>query len=131
MASVDGTVVCNPEIMLGKSIINGTRITVEQIVQYITAGISVEDILTCNRTTTLLGHFASIGSNLKAAVTNYNHAVASLESRFVPAAKKLYSLGSAYTKHAVPDIKKVELVPRDIEVISPTTPEPSQAPPID
>lgn len=102
MASVDGTVVCNPEIMLGKPIINGTRMTVEQIVQYITAGISVEDILTThshlrkvqinNRTTTLLGHFASIGSNLKAAVTNYNHAVASLESRFVPAAKKLYSL---------------------------------------
>lgn len=39
-------IVCDPKIMLGKPIINGTRITVEQIVQNIAAGVSAKDILT-------------------------------------------------------------------------------------
>lgn len=39
-------IVCNPKIMLGKPTINGTRITVEQIVQNVAAGASVTDILT-------------------------------------------------------------------------------------
>lgn len=69
-----------------------------------------------NRTTVLLKHFSSMGSSLKASVTHYNNAVASLESRFIPQAKKLYTLGSAYTKNVLPDIEQVELNVREIVV---------------
>ncbi|HLY69092.1 MAG TPA: DNA recombination protein RmuC, partial [Puia sp.] len=44
------------------------------------------------RTTVLLRHFSSMGGSLKSAVGHYNSAVTSLESRFMPQAKKLYTL---------------------------------------
>lgn len=67
-----------------------------------------------NRTTVLLGHFSKVGGGLKSAVENYNSAVASLESRFTPQAKKLHALGSAYTKNVIPDIPPIELSIRDV-----------------
>ena len=67
-----------------------------------------------NRTTVLLGHFSRVGGGLKSAVENYNSAVASLESRFTPQAKKLHALGSAYTKNVIPDIPPIELAIRDV-----------------
>jgi len=67
-----------------------------------------------NRTTVLLGHFSKIGGGLKSAVDNYNSAVTSLESRFTPQARKLYALGSAYTKNVLPNIQPVELAIRDV-----------------
>jgi DNA recombination protein RmuC len=69
-----------------------------------------------NRTTVLLKHFSSMGASLKTSVTHYNSAVASLESRFIPQAKKLYALGSAYTKNALPEIEQVELTVRELIV---------------
>jgi DNA recombination protein RmuC len=69
-----------------------------------------------NRTTTLLRHFGSIGSNLKAAVGNFNNAVSSLESRFIPQARRLHAFGSAYTQHVIPDIQQVEIAVREFEV---------------
>lgn len=68
-----------------------------------------------NRTNTLLRHFSSIGGSLKVAVGHYNNAVASLESRFIPQASKLYSLGSAYIKNEIADVTHIEVVPRVIE----------------
>lgn len=67
-----------------------------------------------NRTTVLLRHFSSIGISLKSAVTHYNSAVASLESRFVPQARKLYMLGSAYTKHLLPEVDPIEVNVRQV-----------------
>jgi DNA recombination protein RmuC len=67
-----------------------------------------------NRTTVLLGHFSRIGGGLKSAVDNYNSAVTSMESRFTPQARKLYALGSAYTKNVIPDIQPVELAIRNV-----------------
>jgi len=67
-----------------------------------------------NRTTVLLGHFSRIGGGLKSAVDNYNSAVTSMESRFTPQARKLYALGSAYTKNVIPDIQPVELAIREV-----------------
>lgn len=67
-----------------------------------------------NRTTVLLKHFSNMGSSLKSAVNHYNSAVSSLESRFIPQAKKLHALGGAYTKNEVPDIEPVELNPRAV-----------------
>jgi DNA recombination protein RmuC len=68
-----------------------------------------------NRTTVLLRHFSNISGSLKMAVSHYNNAVASLESRFVPQARKLHALGSAYTKHVIPDIEQVEVAVRQLE----------------
>ena len=36
----------NPKIMVGKPVINGTRITVELVLEKLAAGESIEDILT-------------------------------------------------------------------------------------
>ena len=69
-----------------------------------------------NRTTVLLKHFSNIGIGLKNSVTHFNSAVASLESRFVPQARKLYTLGSAYTKNTVPDIEQVEIAVRQLDI---------------
>ena len=68
-----------------------------------------------NRTTVLLKHFSAIGGGLKSAVNHYNSAVSSLESRFIPQAKKLHSLGSAYTKNVIPDTEQVETAVREID----------------
>lgn len=67
-----------------------------------------------NRTSTLLGHFSNIGNSLNSAVKNYNQAVSSLESRFIPQAKKLQALSGTFTSKEVPDIEPVELSVRAV-----------------
>jgi len=67
-----------------------------------------------NRASVLLKHFNNIGGGLKSAVTHFNNAVASLESRFIPQGKRLHSLGSAYTKNIIPDIEPVEIAVREV-----------------
>lgn len=69
-----------------------------------------------NRTTVLLRHFSNIGGSLKTAVSHYNNAVASLESRFIPQAKKLHALGAAYTRHVIPDSEQVEVAVRQFDL---------------
>jgi DNA recombination protein RmuC len=69
-----------------------------------------------NRTTVLLKHFSNIGSGLKTAVSHFNSAVSSMESRFIPQARKLYTLGSTYTKNSVPDIEQVEIAVRQLDI---------------
>jgi DNA recombination protein RmuC len=68
-----------------------------------------------NRTTILLKHFSNMGGSLKTAVGHYNSAVSSLESRFIPQAKKLHALGSAYTKNIIPETEQVEVAVRQLE----------------
>jgi DNA recombination protein RmuC len=67
-----------------------------------------------NRTANLLGHFSNIGNSLNAAVKNYNQAVSSLESRFIPQAKKLQALSGSFTSKEVPDVEPVELNARAV-----------------
>jgi DNA recombination protein RmuC len=69
-----------------------------------------------NRSTALLRHFDNMGNGLKSAVTHYNNAVASLQSRFIPQAKKIHTLGHAYTKNTVPDIDQIEISVRNIDM---------------
>ncbi|WPV64111.1 MULTISPECIES: DNA recombination protein RmuC [unclassified Chitinophaga] len=66
-----------------------------------------------NRTNVLVQHFTKIGGSLTSAVGHYNNAVASLESRFVPQAKKLYNLGPAL-KNTMPEVKAVETAVRHL-----------------
>lgn len=68
-----------------------------------------------NRTNVLVRHFTNIGGSLKMAVSHYNDAVASLESRFMPQARKLYNLGPAL-KQTLPDTKPVETGIRQLGV---------------
>lgn len=82
---------------------------------------NIEEIRNCgielfNRTTVLVKHFTNIGSSLKSAVGHYNNAVASLESRFIPHARRLHSLGSAYTKNVLAQPDQVELNVREISL---------------
>jgi DNA recombination protein RmuC len=69
-----------------------------------------------NRTTVLLKHFSQIGGGLKSAVSHYNDAVSSLESRFIPQAKRLHSLGAAYTKNVITEPEQVDTAVRGIDV---------------
>lgn len=84
-----------------------------------------------NRTTVLLRHFSNMGKSLKTAVTHYNDAVASLESRFFPQAKKLYTLGSAYTKNTLPDNESIDLNVREVSASLKEISDERQHPPTD
>ncbi|PWV51624.1 DNA recombination protein RmuC [Chitinophaga sp. S165] len=68
-----------------------------------------------NRTNVLVRHFTNMGSSLKMAVSHYNDAVASMESRFIPQARKLYNLGPAL-KQTLPETKPVETGIRQLGV---------------
>lgn len=60
------------------------------------------------RGATLMEHFEMVGSNLETTVKNYNKVVGSLESKFMPQARKINSLAQGYVKKALPDIVPVE-----------------------
>ena len=67
-----------------------------------------------NRTATLIEHFSKIGGSMDTVVKHYNNAIASIESRFIPQAKKLYDLGAAYTKKTLPEVSQVETAVRQL-----------------
>ena len=60
-----------------------------------------------SRVSVLLEHLAGIGKNLKTATEDYNKAVSSLESRFLPQAKKLKDL-VANQGQELPEINTIE-----------------------
>ncbi|BCU76884.1 DNA recombination protein RmuC [Luteolibacter sp. LG18] len=73
---------------------------------------------------TLSGHFAKVGKSLDGAVQNYNNAVASFESRVLPAARKFEDLKAAPENAVLPEpepVEKLARLPRDV------TPEPPAA----
>jgi DNA recombination protein RmuC len=73
-----------------------------------------------NRTTVLLNHFGKMGSSLKTTVNHYNSAVSSLQTRFIPQASKLYTMGSAYTKNIIPQIEQIDIAPRLVDNTEPS-----------
>jgi DNA recombination protein RmuC len=68
-----------------------------------------------NRTNLLVNYISKIGNGLDAAVKSYNEAVGSLESRFIPQAKKLYLIGKSYIKTELPNLDGVDQTLRKIE----------------
>lgn len=61
---------------------------------------------------TLTGHFAKVGKSLDSAVQNYNNAVASFESRVLPAARKFEDLKAAPENASLPGLEPVEKLSR-------------------
>jgi uncharacterized protein (DUF433 family) len=62
-------IVSNPKIMMGKPVIKGTRITVELILEKLSEGESIEDILAAHNHITIEGIRAALAfaaKNLKA-----------------------------------------------------------------
>lgn len=46
-AAVDGLIISDPRVMMGKPVIAGTRITIEHILDELAAGRTVEELLDC------------------------------------------------------------------------------------
>ncbi len=61
-----------------------------------------------SRISTLLEHIENIGGGLKSAVDNYNKAVNSIESRFIPGARKLKELGASKIDKELPELTQID-----------------------
>ncbi len=61
-----------------------------------------------NRVTTLIQHIGAVGNSLTSATQNYNKAVGSLESRFIPQVKKLKEIGGTLMDKEIPEINRIE-----------------------
>jgi DNA recombination protein RmuC len=68
-----------------------------------------------DRLRTFLTHFQALRSSLERAVDSYNHAVGSIESRVLPAARKFKELGAA-TGEEIPELEPVDKVPRALAI---------------
>ncbi|HUA35206.1 MAG TPA: DNA recombination protein RmuC [Candidatus Binataceae bacterium] len=64
------------------------------------------------RLATVAGHIAKLGGSLKGSVEAYNNAVASLETRVMPSARKFRELGVA-SKREIEELEPVEIRPRE------------------
>jgi len=67
---------------------------------------------------TVLGHISKLGGSLTASVSNYNAAVASLETRVTVTARKMGELGAKSDKE-LPETVQVEVVPRPVQTTIP------------
>lgn len=65
-------------------------------------------VLLHDRTATLVEHFVKVGSGLTGTVNNYNKAIGSLESSFLPQARKIKTLSEAYAKNTIPQTTPIE-----------------------
>jgi len=75
----------------------------EQIIEMRDAGVELY-----KRANKMLEHFNKIGSSLNSAVTNYNNAVGSMESRVVVQLEKIKSIGGTLTKDDLNQVKHIE-----------------------
>lgn len=64
-----------------------------------------------DRLKTLAEHFGGIGKSLEKAITAYNRAVGTMESRVFPAARRFRELGAA-TGEEIPVIEAIDQAPR-------------------
>ena len=69
-----------------------------------------------DRVRTFVGHFGTIGSSLQKATDAYNKAVGSMESRVLPAGRKLRELASLPDAE-LPDLAAIETAPREITAL--------------
>lgn len=72
------------------------------------------------RMAVLADHFIKVGSSLGKAVESYNAAVASLESRILPSARKFKQLGAG-SKKDIEELQPIDQNPRTLTRTEPTT----------
>ena len=65
------------------------------------------------RMAVLADHFIKVGSSLGKAVESYNAAVASLESRVLPSARKFKQLGAS-SKKDIEELQPIDQIPRSV-----------------
>ena len=68
------------------------------------------------RSATLMEHITHIGKGLQGTLLHYNKAVGSLESQFLPQARRIQQLSQAYVKKDIPDLSPVETMVRELPV---------------
>jgi DNA recombination protein RmuC len=71
------------------------------------------------RSSIFINHIVSVGDSLENTVKHYNNTVGSLESNFMPQARRINSLSQAYTKKILKDLEPIELAPRKVTVVLP------------
>ncbi|MDP2753549.1 MAG: DNA recombination protein RmuC [Nitrospirota bacterium] len=68
------------------------------------------------RMNTLVQHFDSIGSNLEKAISAYNKAVGSMESRILPSVRRFKELGVTGADE-IPVIEQIDQTPRNLSIL--------------
>lgn len=71
-------------------------------------------LLLYKRTTKMLEHFSKVGAGLNNAVSSYNDAVGSLETRVITQLEKIKELGGTLAKEEMPAVKQIETAVRTI-----------------
>lgn len=66
------------------------------------------------RTNTMLEHFTRMGTGLNSAVSAYNAALGSLESRVITHLEKIKDIGGSSTQKEIPALKPVETAVREV-----------------
>ena len=67
-----------------------------------------------DRLSTFASHLSGVGRSLSSSVSNYNKAIASLEGRVMPSARKFESMGVVATGTELPKPERVEAIARPI-----------------
>ena len=70
-----------------------------------------------DRSAVLIDHIVNIGKGLNGTISHYNKAIGSLESSFLPQARKINTLSLAYTKKQIPEVIPIETSVRPVTVI--------------
>lgn len=81
---------------------------VENIEEIRDAAVTLHD-----RAAVLVEHITKMGNSLATTVNQYNRVMGSLEGSFLPQARKIKSLGEAYTKNTIPDVNPIEISVRE------------------
>lgn len=66
------------------------------------------------RSATLMEHISHIGKGLQGVLSHYNKAVGSLESQFLPQARRIQQLSQSYVRKNLPDLGPVETMVREL-----------------
>ncbi|HTI90722.1 MAG TPA: DNA recombination protein RmuC [Puia sp.] len=75
-----------------------------------------------DRSAILLEHLGNVGRGLAGTVAHYNKTIGSLESNFLPQARKINTLSQAYVKkQTLPETPPIELAVRPVIEIPPST----------
>ncbi len=71
----------------------------------------------CCKAICTIDHLVNIGKSLNNTISHYNKTIGSLESSFLPQARKINTLSLAYTKKQISEVLPIETSVRSATVI--------------